>query len=101
MVVSTGPGTRVGDLPLEVEVEAAADMVLVITLLLLFTGKGKIAVRDRCTGLRAIRTRRAGRGVRIGGAWWGRVEGGFGGLGEVKREIREERRRQSVDKGDY
>lgn len=73
MVVSTGPGTRVGDLPLEVEAEAAADMVLVITLLLLFTGKGKIAVRDRCAGRRAIRVRRVGREVRIGGAWWGRV----------------------------
>lgn len=92
MVVSTGPGTRVGDLPLEVEAEAAADMVLVITLLLLFTGKGKIAVRDRCAGLRAIRARRVGREVRIGGTWWGRVRGGFGRLGGEKREIREKRR---------
>lgn len=70
MVVSTGPGTRVGDLPLEVEVEAeAADMVLVITNLL-FDDKDrglKVAVRDRCAGLRAIRARRVGRGVRIGG----------------------------------
>lgn len=69
MVVSTGPGTRVGDLPFEVEVEAeAADMVLVITNLL-FDDKGKglkVAVRDRCAGLRAIRARRVGRGVRIG-----------------------------------
>lgn len=89
MVVSTGPGTRVGDLPLEVEAEAAADMVLVITLLLLFTGKGKIAVRDRCAGLRAIRVRRVGREVRIGRGLVGESLRGVWGIG--RREERDKR----------